>query len=107
MRIGGLAQHSCASGSKAVGANRGGKANPYIKKILKSLSDAAAGKQVDLEELGLAKNRLSQRSGKGLRVSDLAAAEWCQQQVALTASRRIVSKQQEKQMSSGTGEEAG
>lgn len=43
----------------------------------------------DLEDFGVKVNRRAKHRPRGLRVTDLTSAEWCQQQVAFTLSARL------------------
>lgn len=43
----------------------------------------------DLEDFGLKVNRRAKHRPRGLRVTDLTGAEWCQQQLAFALSARL------------------
>lgn len=43
----------------------------------------------DVEDFGLKVNRRAKHRPRGLRVTDITSAEWCQQQVAFTLSARL------------------
>ena len=61
-------------------------------------ADASVGQAVasaleavlpDLEDFGLKLNRRAKHRPRGLRVTDITAAEWCQQQLAFALSARL------------------
>ena len=43
----------------------------------------------DVEDFGVKLNRRAKHRPRGLRVTDITSAEWCQQQVAFTLSARL------------------
>lgn len=60
-----------------------------VSEAVKGFRDVPSPKVPDIEDFGLKKNRLARHRPGGLMVTDIAAAEWCQQQVAFSLSARL------------------
>ena len=57
--------------------------------LSQQLTSTAEENLPDLEDFGLKVNSRAKHRPKGLRVTDITSAEWCQQQVAFTLSARL------------------
>ena len=54
-----------------------------------AVASAFEGVLPDLEDFGLKVNRRAKHRPRGLRVTDITGAEWCQQQLAFALSARL------------------